>query len=217
MQNDIKFRIFLLCFTIFSLLGAKAQQFNWQASLAPVSSDGYYKILLSPEIVSKLNDNLGDIRLYSIDNKEIPYVNEVEVPFETKDYFVEYKIIEKKELTSWPYYTRLVIHNPKKTEISNIQLVIRNTDVSKSLKLSGSDDNKNWYSIKDSYRFHSMYSDETTSVIKIIDFPVSNYEYYEILIDDWKNNPINIVKAGYFNTSIEKGKYSLLDFSYTPL
>jgi len=53
-----------------------------------------------------------------------------------------------------------------------------------------------------------LYSDYETSVIKIIDFPASNYEYYEILIDDWKSNPINVLKAGFYNISVEKGKYS---------
>jgi len=49
-----------------------------------------------------------------------------------------------------------------------------------------------------------------TSVIKILDFPVSNYEYYEILIDDWKNNPVNVLSVGYYNTLVEKGKYSVI-------
>ncbi len=201
-------RIALVCVSIITIWQSNAQEFAWRASVTGINSDGFSRILLSPEIISKLKNDFEDIRMYDSENKEIPYIFESERPIEYNDYFVEYKIIEKTEQTQWPYYTRLVIHNPKKNDISNIQLVIRNSDVSKSLKLSGSDDNKSWYSIKDGYRFHSMYSDETTSVIKIIDFPVSNYEYYEVLIDDWKNNPINIVKAGYFNTSVEKGKYT---------
>jgi len=201
-------KVALVCLSTLAIINCNAQKFEWQASVETVNSDGFHKIVIAPEIVSKLKISFEDIRLFDADNNEIPYIFESEKPVEYNDYFVEYKIIEKTEQTAWPYYTRLVIHNPTKTEISNIQLIIRNSDVSKSLKLNGSDDKKSWYSIKDGYRFHSMYSDETTSVIKIIDFPVSNYEYYEVLIDDWKNNPLNIMKAGYFNTSIEKGKYT---------
>ncbi|MDF1547634.1 MAG: hypothetical protein P1P88_07415 [Bacteroidales bacterium] len=193
-----------------SFIIVSAQDFSWQTKLPAIENEGFYKILLSPEISAKLQNNFGDIRIYDADNKEVPYIFESEKPLSYSDYFVEYKIIEKKEQTAWPYYTRLVIHNPEKTKISNIHLIIRNSDVSKSLKLSGSDDNKNWYIIRDGYRFQAMYSDETTSVIKIIDFPVSNYEYYEILIDDWKNNPLNIQKAGYYNTSVDQGKYSVI-------
>ncbi len=186
----------------------RAQDFAWQGSLPEVEKEGFYKILIEPRITAKLENGFGDIRIYDESSKEVPYIFETEKALSFSDYFVEYLIIERKEETGWPYYTRLVIHNKKRTEISNIQLIIRNSDVTKKLKLSGSDDQKNWYVIKDSYRFQAMYSDKTTSIIKIIDFPLSNYEYFEILIDDWKNNPVNILKAGYFNTSIDEGKYS---------
>jgi hypothetical protein len=212
MGQIYKFKIFIILFSIFACCNIEAQEFKWLSNLPVVHYEGYYKVQLVPEIVSKLNSNLSDIRIFDDEENEIPYIVENEKSFEYKDYFVEYKIIEKTEQSSWPFFTRLVIHNPKKNDISNIHLLIRNSDVRKTLKLSGSDDNKNWYSIKDGYRFHSLYSDENSSVIKIIDFPVSNYEYYEILIDDWKNNPLNIVKAGYFNTSIENGKYTRTAF-----
>ena len=185
-----------------------AQNFNFSSSLEEINSDGFYRVQLTPEIVSKLKHDFSDIRIFDKKENEVPYILEEEKPYSENDYFVEYEIVEKIEQKSWPYYTRIVLQNPAKNKISNINLVIKNSDVSKSLKLSGSDDNVNWYVIKDSYRFHAMYSDSETSVIQIIDFPLSNYEYYEILIDDWKNNPVNILKAGYFNTSIEKGKYN---------
>jgi hypothetical protein len=188
-----------------------AQDFSQEAGISKVPNTGFYKIQLAPALVSALNDQVGDIRVYDAENKELPYLLEFERPLSQTEYFVEYRIIEKTEQTSWPYYTRIVVHNPDKNKISNIHLLIKNSDVSKSLKLSGSDDAKNWYVIKDNYRFHSMFSDRETSVIKIIDFPLSNYEFYEILIDDWKNNPVNILKAGFFNTSVEKGKYSVIN------
>jgi hypothetical protein len=187
-----------------------SQEFKWKSAVEQPSESGFHKIVLSPVIVSKLNVQLTDIRLFDNIGTEIPYLLKSEKPLTFKDYFVEYKIVEKKEVASWPYQTRIVLHNPSKNKISNIYLIIKNSDVSKSLKLSGSDDKQKWYIIKDNYRFQAMYSDFETSVIRILDFPLSNYEYYEILIDDWKNNPINIVKAGYFNTAVETGKYSTM-------
>jgi hypothetical protein len=205
--NKLLMIVAFVCFSIISI----AQNFEWKASILGISSNGFQKLQLAPQVVSKLNQDFGDIRIIDNSGKEVPYIFDQEQPFIEKDHFIEYKIIEKKEQTSWPYYTRIVIHNPSKNEISNINLIIKNSDVNKKLKLSGSDDNRNWYIIKDNYRFQAMYSDMETSVIKIIDFPLSNYEYYEILIDDWKDNPINVLKSGFFNTSVEKGKYSTID------
>ncbi len=210
MREKAMFRVIIysVFYFIISVSQLNAQGFAWSGSIPEVEKEGFYKVLISPDITSKLENGFGDLRIYDANDKEIPYIFESEKALSFNDYFVEYPIVERKEETGWPYYTRLVIHNKNRTKISNIQLLIRNSDVTKKLKLSGSDDREKWYVIKDSYRFQAMYSDESTSIIKIIDFPLSNYEYFEILIDDWKNNPINILKAGYYNTSIDEGKYS---------
>jgi hypothetical protein len=210
MRRKAMFRaiIYTTLFFCISISQLEAQSFNWSGDIPEIEKEGFYKLLISPDVTSKLENEFRDIRIYDANDKEIPYIFESEKALSFNDYFVEYPIVERKEETGWPYYTRLVIHNKSRTKISNIQLLIRNSDVTKKLKLSGSDDREKWYVIKDSYRFQAMYSDETTSIIKIIDFPLSNYEYFEILIDDWKNNPINILKAGYYNTSIDEGKYS---------
>ena len=199
---------------IFSLIwvtfGVSAQEFNWEAELNDIPNDGFYKINISPEIVSASENNNADIRIYDGSGKEIPFFIEKEQSVNFKEFFVEYKMITNETQRKWPYYSRIVIHNPKKNEISNFQLIIRNADVSKTLKLSGSDDAAHWYVIKDKYRFRSIYNDEATSVIKILNFPNSNYEYYEILIDDWRDNPLKIEKTGFFDTTVEEGKYAVI-------
>ncbi len=203
----IKRTVFFI--TIFWVsLNIPAQDWHWEAELDEVSANGFYKINISPEIVSASENYTGDIRIYDDSENEIPYILDKEQAVNFTEFFVEYKIISNKSMRKWPYYSRIVIHNPKKNDISNFQLIIRNADVAKNLKLSGSDDNAHWYVIKDKYRFRSIYADASTSVIKILNFPNSNYEYYEILIDDWRNNPLQIQKAGYFNTAVEEGKYA---------
>ena len=184
-----------------------AQDFAWQADINPISENSFYRINLNPEIISKMENGLNDIRIYDVKNTEVPYIFEKENLINRNDYFIEYKIVSKEHQNYWPYYTRLVIHNPKRNSITNFYLIIKNSDVSKSLKLSGSDDKKHWYIIKDNYRFQAVYSDEYTSEIEIMNFPKSNYKYFEILLDDWKNKPLNILKVGYFDTSFEEGKF----------
>lgn len=187
-----------------------AQEFSWEAELNDIPNNGFYKINISPDIVSASENNNDDIRIYDASDNEIPFIIDKEQSVNLKEFFVEYKIITNETQRKWPYYSRIVIHNPKKNEISNFQLIIRNADVSKNLKLSGSDDAAHWYIIKNKYRFRSIYNDESTSVIKILNFPNSNYEYYEILIDDWRDNPMKIQKVGYFDTAVEEGKYAVI-------
>ena len=196
-------------FTIIILFqfNSLSQDFAWQADINPILENSFYKINLNPEIISKMENGLNDIRIYDNDNSEIPYIFEKENLINRNDYFIEYKIISKEHQNYWPYHSRLIIHNPKKNAITSFYLIIKNSDVTKSLKLSGSDDKKHWYIIKDNYRFHSVFNNETTSEIEIMNFPNSNYKYFEILLDDWRNKPINILKVGYFDTSYEEGKF----------
>lgn len=201
-----KILIVLLTILSWSLQG---QNFGYKVNVDSVLESGYSNILLSPEITSKMNAPFFDIRLYDAKKNEVPYLFHQEQRTNEQDLFVEYKIIEKQHFKNH-YYTRLVIQNPNKTKINNIVLRIKNADVRKRLKLNASYDNKNWYVLKDNYYYNSIVSENNTSEIRVLNFPLSDYTYYELLIKDYFDNPINILQAGYYNRVVENGKYSIL-------
>ncbi len=180
--------------------------FEWESPVDSVPSDGYYNILLKPEVTGRLKNDLSDIRIYENGEKEVPYLCKRETAISYKTLFREYAIVEKKNTPKC--CTNLILHNPSKNRIDNISLIIKNSDVTKKAKLSGSDDNRTWYVIRDNYFFQAMYDNSETTEIKLIDFPTSNYTYYKLEIDDSKNGPVNIIKAGYYNTYEENGKYT---------
>jgi len=182
------------------------QKYQYNASLSEIKQSGFCRISLPPEVTSKLNADFGDIRIYDENDIEIPYLLETEKPIQEKELFVEYDIIEKEHFKK-EKYTRLVIHNPSKNKIDNMVLRIGNADVRKHLKLNASYDNKTWYVLKDNYLYNSISNFENTSEIRVLNFPLTNYEYFEILIDDFYDKPINILQAGYYDLIKEKGKY----------
>lgn len=201
----------LLIFSLLlSLVGNLfCQGYKWQSELTKTTSSGFYKIDLDPSIIAKLNPNFSDIRIK--DNREIdvPYFVEKE-PFSiTKRVFKEYKIVEKIKWKNGA--TVLVVKNEGKDTINNIQLQIKNFDVRKRLELAGSDDYKNWYTIKENYLFRSANGLQTTSEVKSLNFPYTDYKYYRIIIYDWFSLPINVMKIGYFDTYQEQGKFKKLE------
>jgi len=204
MKNILTIILSLISITLF------AQNFSYKADVEKVEKNGFNKILLSPEITSKLNSNFYDIRIYDTSKVEIPYLLYKEDIIKEQNLFVEYKIIEKKHNRRYGY-TRIVIHNPKKNNINNIVLRIKNADVRKRLKLNASNDNRNWYVLKDNYYYNSINSYENTSEIRVLNFPLSDYEYYELLIGDYYDKPINVLQAGFYNLIEENGKYSQLN------
>lgn len=184
------------------------QAFKKKASLSKVNETRFYKILVTPEIVTHLNDDLSDIRIYDSTQKEIPYILSREVPLQVHQIFKEYNIKEYKSQAKC--CSRLILQNTAKNKIDNISLIIKNSDVRKKAKLSGSSDNDHWFIVKDDFYLESYPSANNTSEVKLLNFPLLDYEYYMLEIGDSGSAPLNILKAGYYDSYIENGKFTEL-------
>ena len=199
-------------FIMFSLLitgSLFSQGYQWQADVSKNDSTTFYKIDLEPDVVAKLNDRFSDIRIKDEKGKDVPYFIEKEPFSVTKRVFKEYEVIQKIKWTNGA--TVLVVENKAKDTINNMQLQIKNFDVRKRLELAGSDEYRDWYTIKENYTFHSADGRQTTSEVKSLNFPYTDYRYYRIIIYDWYSLPINVMKIGYYDTYQEEGKFKKLE------
>ncbi|MEO9802609.1 MAG: hypothetical protein ABJF04_05140 [Reichenbachiella sp.] len=208
MQNKISWLICLLFG--FNL---QAQEFTYEASVTPVSEQGFYSIVLSPELLGKLKSDHSDLRIYDDDGQEQPYLLKVEPAVSSTSLFKEYEVIDKvykKDAVS-----HLIFSNPDKLAINNVSFLVKNTDVQKRARLSGSDDKENWYVIKNNYLLHSMKSSDETTELKMLNFPLSDYAFFKLEIDDNWKLPINILKVGYYDTQKIKGLISTFECPIT--
>jgi len=193
-------------FLIFiSVSAGYCQEFKAQASLDEVTADGFFRIELTPAMTCLLAENFGNVRIYDDNDQELPYLFESEARIETIQQFREYQIVSKNHEKD--SFTNLILRNPEKTRISNISVLIKNAEVSKTANLSGSDDGKKWYVLNAEFILSNISDTHETAEIKIVDFPLSNYEFYAIRINDKKDRPLNILKAGYYETVTGKGNY----------
>jgi hypothetical protein len=190
-------------FLLIGIIG-RAQSFGFRAAIPTVKQSGYYRILLPPAVVGRLNPDRTDIRLYGEQNQEIPYLLTREQPGQ-KTQFKEYELIAK---TTAGVSTKLVLRNGNRNPINSLGLIIKNTNVRKKARLSGSSDTKTWYGIEDDYLLEPVTNSQTTSEAKILGFPLSDYEYYQLEINDSLSAPLNILKVGYYTTIAEAGNYS---------
>jgi hypothetical protein len=197
--------IFLACWLLvvpFCL----AQKFGFTAKVEQAPEDGFYRILLNPEIQNRLNAAGSDIRLYDWKNREVPYLLDKTKAVQTQTFFREYPIVQKEIIPN--RRTSLVVHNPARTKISNLSLVIKNTNVPKKASLSGSSDAQNWYALEANFMLQSVSSATETSEVKVISFPLSDYEYYRLEINDSASAPLNILAAGYYDFGAVNGQYT---------
>lgn len=199
-------RVALLLISTLACTSVFGQTFRGEASLPKVEADGFYRISISPELSTHLNAEFTNIRIYDQLNKEVPYLFQQDDPVKYTEVFKEYKIVEKKQEKNC--CTSLVLQNANETPINNISLSIKNAEVTKIATLLGSDDKENWFALKERFTISSINSQERTSEIKIVDFPLSNYSYYLIQLEDSSSAPLNILKAGYYEVNAEDGTYT---------
>lgn len=199
-------KICVALFILVSQLKLSAQHFNAEATLSPVDSNRFYRIPVSPEVTPFINENLNNIRIFDAAGKEVPYLLEEEQPIYTQEQFKEYPILEKKQVKGC--CTSLILNNADKRSISNISLIIKNAEVLKHATLLGSDDQKEWYALKEHFVFRSINNSSGTSEVRVVEFPLTNYNYLSLQIDDSASAPLNIVKAGYYDVLTSQGTYT---------
>jgi len=184
------------------------QQFRGEATLPPVTSDGFYRIAVVPALSAHVNDTFTNLRLYDADQKEVPYIFQNEEPAYYTTQFKPYEVVSRVQQKKC--CTTLTLRNPDGRPINNISLSIRNADVTKMATLLGSDDQQNWFALKQRFALSAMDNHDHTWEIRIINFPLSNYTYYQLQIDDSTSAPLNILSAGHYEVSSEDGKFTTL-------
>jgi hypothetical protein len=196
---------FLLSFLLWAGF-ATGQTFRYEAALPPVATEGFYKIALTPHLAARVKTDFSDIRLYGPQQQEVPYLVVREQPAQTRKLFREYEMVSKTLVPGGN--TTLILRNPARTKINNISLLIKNTNVRKKAQLSGSNDAQTWYGLEDGYYLHSLYNQTQTAEVNLLNFPLSDYEFYRLIINDSASAPLNILSAGYYDTFSENGKYT---------
>ena len=224
-NNMIKKTIYTLLLFSLSLFTAQAQEFEYEAKIFTVKENGLHKIALNPNYKQYMSYNLHDMRIYDSARKEVPYIVLSEPLLKSKSDFIPYEIVSQKHFNTNdkirlnPHstfgYTELIIKNAAKDSISNIAFNITNSDAYKYCSIEGSEDGKQWYSVSESQELSLAYNDVYTNQYKCIYFPLTNYAYFRLLVEDWHSQPLKINSAGYFKNSVIAGKLNDVLFSKT--
>ena len=186
-------RILLVVYLI-GVSAAYPQEPVAEMSLPNVSKDGFYRIHIPSATAGYFSRNLSNLRISDGSKYEVPYITGQSVE-EARSRFTSYEIIAKEQRKGC--CTRIVFRCAG--AISNIQLRVKNAEAIKFAELLGSDDQQTWFVLKQ--RFNLSYFDGigNTSEIRIVDFPLSNYQFYQLEIDDSLTAPLNILEVGSYD------------------
>lgn len=181
-----------------------AQKYVAEAPLSAVPAGGFYKIPLPPRVTALVTSNFSNFRVVDETGLEVPYITMIERLKYNNVEWKEFKI--EKEITK-ACCTKITLINPDKKTIDNFLLQVKNADVTKTAVLRGSDDGETWYALREKFQL-GFGSFNGRVVTEIFDFPLSDYAYYQLTINDSTTSPLNVLGAWQTSESIIEGRYS---------
>jgi len=180
-----------------------AQKFVAEAPLGKVEKTGFYEIPLPPRITALMTDGFENLRIIDEKSVQVPYVVRRDQSEYTNVEWKEFKI-EKEARKGC--CTVITILNEDKTTIDNFLLQVKNADVQKTAILRGSDDRKTWYALKEN--FNLDFGNVNGKVVtEVFDFPLSDYAFYQLTINDSTTSPLNVVSAWQVAANVVRGRY----------
>lgn len=175
-----RINISLIILFVTSLIGnAQSSNYNYRCKLSGIDSK-WHKITLPNSIFSKLNEDLSDLRIYGIneenDTIEVPYIlKENTTRYETKSVYAE--IINETQVGRRYYYT---IENESYDMINTVDLNFFNDNFDWQVRLEGSNNAKNWYTILKNERILGINKGSIDYQHTRLNFSTVNYQYLRL-------------------------------------
>jgi hypothetical protein len=190
-------RWFLLPVFLGLMLSASAQKtFKYQALIDTVKFTGFYKIDIEPRVLVKSRDDLADIRLADMKGNLVPYISEGNMPQFEKQKFVVFppaNINSPKDTG-----TTFIAENTLRQPVSTLWVTMNNTAVKRTVNLSGSNDQKNWYAIEEDIPLQDAFLNSDGTYQQSLTFPASNYQYLKLPVNDKNKAPVKFLEAGIY-------------------
>lgn len=200
-------RFFLIIFLSMATRLAMGQQYVGEARIFSVEANGYYRVVINPGLMQYLTAGFANLRISDSHDNIVPYIIDTAYgSYASK--FDEYEI---KLNTQTPgCCTKIVFANSSGDTINNIHIKVKNADLDKWARLEGSDDEVNWFGVKGWFYLDKFMNPSQPSELRIVDFPLVNYRYFRITINDSTSAPLNIESVGYYRDFYASGKYHRL-------
>lgn len=189
---------------------AQIEGYSFKRPLKNLEKEGYYAIPLLPEVMARSKSSLSDIRLYNIqenDTTEVPYLLEW-MGTTVKEEAIQFELINDTYNEKCCSYVTLKF--PKKQTINQIKLTVADANFDKSLKIEGSNDNKQWFTIREHMRIVGFQNANESYAYTTLNFQNTEYAYFRIKFDDDGSSRISVTEAYAFENKLIQGKYSEL-------
>ena len=151
-------------------------------------SDAWHTITIPDAVFEKIANDFSDIRIYGITQKkdtiEVPYVLRSNAEQDINK-VIPFSVINSTQSLNGYYYTFKL---ESEQSINTIHLDFNVSNFDWRVKLEGSQNQLEWFTILDNFRILSIKNEETDYKFTKLSFPDSKYRFFRLLINS-KANP----------------------------
>jgi hypothetical protein len=201
----LKLKIKLFALLMFCALGLKAQTnpYRYKRDLKGISTT-WHSLAIPNEVFKNAQSGLADLRIFGVKGKdtvEVPYILEQSAD-QVTDRETPFNIINQSTNANGFFYT---FQASAATSINQIKLSFKEENFDWKVKLEGSNDNKEWFTVLNDYRILSIKNSNTDYQFTQLDFPTAKYSYFRLAIK--ANEQPQLTAAKILKTDTLKGVY----------
>ena len=168
----------ILCIHLIGL--GQVSSYDYKRHLNGIT-DEWHSIELPDAVFNKINSSFNDIRVYGFTKKdtvEAPYFisTQKEEIFKTK---VEFNVLNKVQTAKGYFYT---LKMNKKDAINAIDLDFELDNYDWEIRVEGSHDERNWFTVVKDYRILSINTEFTNYSFNRVEFSNASYTYFRVFV-----------------------------------
>jgi hypothetical protein len=176
-------------------------QFNYERGVEPVVNAGWHQIQIPNTVLAKLNDGFRDIRLFSANGQEIPYLLRTALD-DVKQSSISLQPFNVSKQGGDLYFTIKV----DKNELINRATILLNPgNYDCNITLAGSHNEKEWFVVTDSLRIISIADNNILYESSSIRWPDIRYSFVRFSISNTAKHTLRSVRFSQLN--IVRGDY----------
>lgn len=192
MNHLIRISYCLYLIAVGSFSYGQMAEYNYKRELKGVA-DQWHKFILPNELFGKTSQNLTDIRIFGLtesnDTIEAPYLLRLTTgKISRKD--VAFKTLNISHNVKGYYFTFEI---PTIESINQIKLDFNQENFDWRIRLEGSQDQNEWFTVVENYRILSIKNDQTDFQFTKLTFPSSKYRFIRVFIDSKEKPELNVV------------------------
>jgi hypothetical protein len=170
---------------------SQINNYNYTREIKAVTKEQWHHITIPTELFEKVKPDLSDLRIYGFNDNDT-----IEAPYllrsskgEQVEKTILFNLLNQSRKGSDFYFT---FETPVAATINQLKLNFRQDNFDWRLKLEGSMDQREWFSIVEDYRILSIKKEGTDFQFTTVLFPPSRYIYFRALIkSDQKPDLLN--------------------------